>query len=377
MSGRREQLILIVDDNPANLDILYNSLLGSGFSVAVAIDGPTALAQVEREPPDLILLDVSMEGMDGFEVMRRLRANPASAAIPVIFMTALTDMESRLTGMRLGAVDYITKPFQYEDVLARVEVHMRMQELMRSLAESNSRLEHENRERAAAEGALSRLTQELEQRVEERTIELTSALAELTRIKAELAATNDALTRANEGLARDAELRRAELQQARERIEAEVAERERHRAAVQEEIIAAQRESLAELSTPLIPITNHIVVIPMIGAVSEERAALLMETALRGVHAHGARVVIIDVTGIKLMDNNVAQMLSRTASALGLLGAQAVITGIRPDLAQAIVAIGADLGAAVIQGTLEGGIVYALRKCGGDSSFLRAIAAAR
>ena len=378
MSSGREQLILIVDDRPENLDVLYNFLLGAGYGVAVALDGPAALEQIERYPPDLILLDVALGGgMDGFEVMRRLRANPATFDIPVIFMTALADTDSKLAGMRLGAVDYITKPLHSEDVLARVQVHLRMRQLTQSLSDSNLRLQQENQERAAAEAGLERLTRELEQRVEGRTAELTSALSELMRVKTELAATNDALTRANEALTQDAALREEQLQEARNRIETETAERERHRAAIQEEIITAQRVSLEELSTPMIPITDRIMVIPMIGAVSDERAQLLMETALEGVHSQRARVVIIDVTGMKRMDSSSARMLTQTASALALLGAQAVITGVRPELAQALARGGVDLGAAVIQGTLQSGIVYALRKAGSDASLLRAVAAPR
>jgi DNA-binding response OmpR family regulator/anti-anti-sigma regulatory factor len=377
VSSGREQLVLIVDDRPENLDVLYNFLLGAGYGVAVALDGPAALEQTERYPPDLILLDVTLGGMDGFEVMRRLRARPATAGIPVIFMTALADIESKLAGMRLGAVDYITKPLHSEDVLARVQVHLRMQQLTQSLSDSNQRLQQENQERAAAEAALERLTRELEERVEGRTAELTSALAELMRVKTELAATNDALTRANDALTRDAALREEQLQEARNRIETETAERERHRAAIQEEIITAQRVSLEELSTPMIPITDRIVVIPIIGAVTEERAELLMETALFGVHSHRARVMILDVTGMKRMDGNSVRMLTRTASALRLLGARAVITGVRPELAQALAATDVDLGAAVILGTLQSGIIYALKKAGSDTSLLRAIAASR
>lgn len=377
MSSGREQLILIVDDKPENLDVLYNFLLGSGYGVAVALDGASALEQTERDPPDLILLDVALGGMDGFEVMRRLRARPATADIPVIFMTALADMDSKLAGMRLGAVDYITKPLQSEDVLARVQVHLRMQQLTQRLSDSNQRLQQENQERAAAEAALARLTRELEERVERRTAELSGALAELLRVKTELAATNDALTRANEALMRDAAIREEQLQEAKGRIERELAERERHRAAIQDEIISAQRASLEELSTPMIPITDQIVVLPIIGGVSEERAELLMETALFGVYSQRARVVILDVTGMKRMDTESARMLTRTASALGLLGAQAVITGVRPELAQVLAAADVDLGAAVILGTLQSGIVYALRKAGSDASLLRAIAAPR
>jgi anti-anti-sigma regulatory factor len=132
------------------------------------------------------------------------------------------------------------------------------------------------------------------------------------------------------------------------------------RAALQEEVIAVQRATLAELSTPVIPITDTTVVLPMIGTMSEERAEQMLEAALAAVAAHRTRVVIIDVTGLKLVDDRVATTLVRTAAALRLLGARAVITGIRGELAQALIALEVDLGDVIIRGTVQGGIAYAL-----------------
>lgn len=121
--------ILIVDDNATNLSVLSQSLKSVGYRVRVAIDGENAIAQVERKPPDLILLDVQMPGIDGFETCRRLKANKVTQPIPIIFMTALTDTASKVKGLSLGAVDYIPKPFEEEEVLARVKTHLQLKTL--------------------------------------------------------------------------------------------------------------------------------------------------------------------------------------------------------------------------------------------------------
>jgi signal transduction histidine kinase len=133
-----QPFILIVDDNPTNLSVLSQALKAAGYKVRVAIDGEDALAQVERHHPELILLDVEMPKMDGFETCRRLQANPATEGIPVIFMTALADSENKIKGLSLGAVDYITKPFEQGEVLARVKVHWRLKRLTESLEQQVS-----------------------------------------------------------------------------------------------------------------------------------------------------------------------------------------------------------------------------------------------
>ncbi|MEC4803648.1 MAG: response regulator [Jaaginema sp. PMC 1079.18] len=125
--------ILIVDDNSTNLSVLSKALKLDGYKIRMAMDGEDALAQVERHPPELILLDVEMPKMDGFETCRRLQANPETQGIPVIFTTALSDTENKVKGLSLGAVDYITKPFQQEEVLARVKVHWRLKQLTDTL----------------------------------------------------------------------------------------------------------------------------------------------------------------------------------------------------------------------------------------------------
>lgn len=157
------QTILVVDDTPANLAVLTDLLDRRGFEVAIAPDGETALARLAGVRPDLILLDVNMPGIDGFEVCRRLKADPAWAEVPVLFITALADVADKVAGFGAGGVDYITKPFQSEEVLARVTAHLRIRALQRELAaraaelqDRNEALELEMQRRIATERAMQR-----------------------------------------------------------------------------------------------------------------------------------------------------------------------------------------------------------------------------
>ncbi len=169
MSGEyaNAESILIVDDNQNNIQVLFDFLKKSGYKVLVARNGQSAINKVEYSPPDLILLDVIMPGMDGFETCRRLKQEETTKEIPVIFMTALADTENKVKGFNAGAVDYITKPFQYEEVLARVRTHLSIRKLTKKLKSQNELLEGEVGER-------KKLASELERRVEERTEELTN-----------------------------------------------------------------------------------------------------------------------------------------------------------------------------------------------------------
>ncbi len=135
------QSILIVDDNPNNLEVLARILTDFGYKVAVALDGETAIEQVEYHQPDLILLDIMMPGIDGFETCRRLKANLLTAEIPIIFLTALSDSENKVNGLSMGAVDYISKPFQSEEVLARMKIHLKLYSLTKKLEQQNQLLE--------------------------------------------------------------------------------------------------------------------------------------------------------------------------------------------------------------------------------------------
>ncbi|OAB59674.1 diguanylate phosphodiesterase [Phormidium willei BDU 130791] len=135
------QSILIVDDDPANLEVLSNLLERSGYEVLIARDGYSAIERAQYDPPDLICLDVMMPGIDGFETCRRLKQNTETADIPVIFMTALSDIEHQVMGLGLGAVDYIPKPFYEDVVLSRVQLHLKLRRLTDSLANQNQQLE--------------------------------------------------------------------------------------------------------------------------------------------------------------------------------------------------------------------------------------------
>ncbi|MDF1692435.1 MAG: response regulator [Zhongshania sp.] len=136
--------ILLVDDNPTNLQVLFKTLEGSGYRLLAARDGKAALFTARKARPALILLDVMMPGMDGFEVCERLKADPETANIAIIFLSALTDSQSKVHGLAIGGVDYIAKPFQTDEVLARVRTHVKIQRLERALARRNSELEDEN-----------------------------------------------------------------------------------------------------------------------------------------------------------------------------------------------------------------------------------------
>ncbi|GAK55428.1 signal transduction histidine kinase [Candidatus Vecturithrix granuli] len=133
--------ILVVDDNPNNLDVLAELFDQHDFVVLFALDGRTGLQRAESGRPDLILLDVMMANMDGFETCRKLKANSSTKDIPVIFMTALTDTTHKVKAFASGAVDYITKPFEPEEVLARVHTHLTLQQLRQDLQTKNEQLQ--------------------------------------------------------------------------------------------------------------------------------------------------------------------------------------------------------------------------------------------
>jgi DNA-binding response OmpR family regulator/DNA-binding CsgD family transcriptional regulator len=147
--------VLVVDDTPANLALLLDALVGAGYRLLVAESGQSALAQLAHAKPDLILLDVVMPGMNGFETCARLKANPAWRDIPVLFMTALHEPDEKVRAFDAGAVDYITKPAYPPEVLARVGAHLRIRALQRSLEAQNAELESEIDLRIEAENQLS------------------------------------------------------------------------------------------------------------------------------------------------------------------------------------------------------------------------------
>jgi len=132
--------ILIVDDIPTNLNLLRQALEPEGYNIIAAPSGEVALQIADRTQPDLILLDIMMPGIDGFETCRLLKADKATADIPVIFITAKDEMESIVKGFQVGGVDYITKPFQHEEVRARVQTHLTIKRLRDGLEEANKQI---------------------------------------------------------------------------------------------------------------------------------------------------------------------------------------------------------------------------------------------
>lgn len=128
--------ILIVEDSPESAQFLRQLLVAAGYAVRQALDGEMALLSVQTKLPDLILLDVRMPVMDGFEVCRRLKANPATAEVPVIFLSALKEMDAIVAGFRAGAVDYVSKPYQAEEILARVQTQLELGRLRTQLEQT-------------------------------------------------------------------------------------------------------------------------------------------------------------------------------------------------------------------------------------------------
>lgn len=135
-----QQNILVVDDIVANLKLLKGLLQRAHYRVRVQDSGKAALAAVQQKHPDLLLLDIRMPDMDGYEVCSRLQANPNTRHIPIIFISAMHDIEDKIKGFAVGGVDFVTKPFQAEEVLARVSTHLRLHHLQRDLAQRNQEL---------------------------------------------------------------------------------------------------------------------------------------------------------------------------------------------------------------------------------------------
>lgn len=162
MEKATKEVILIVDDLPNNLAVLQDYLIESGFEVLAALDGESAIQQAEYAQPDLILLDVLMPKMTGFETCQHLKANQTTQNIPVIFLTSLSDTEDKVKGFDVGAVDYLTKPIKKQELIARVKTHLSLRNLQKQLQQQNQLLQEEINIRLQVEEDLKQRTAQLE-----------------------------------------------------------------------------------------------------------------------------------------------------------------------------------------------------------------------
>ncbi len=161
LSHVNENNILIVDDTPDNLTVLTRMLNDQGYTVRPAINGHIALKAVQKNPPDLILLDIMMSDIDGYEVCRRLKRDETTRDIPVIFVSALDEAMDKVKAFKIGGVDYVTKPFQAEEVVIRVQTHLNLRNMQKQLQEQNAWLQQEIVERKKAEDSLRESEQRL------------------------------------------------------------------------------------------------------------------------------------------------------------------------------------------------------------------------
>lgn len=168
--------ILIVDDHPDNLRLLAKMLESQGYVVRKSLTGKLALQTVHRIPPDLILLDINMPEMDGYEVCQKLKESEVTRHIPIIFISALNDIRDKIRGFEIGAQDYISKPFQELEVLARIKNQLLIQQQQQLLIEQNQKLEREVHERQLAEAEVRQLNINLERGVQIRTLQLQQSL---------------------------------------------------------------------------------------------------------------------------------------------------------------------------------------------------------
>ncbi|MEM8677552.1 MAG: response regulator [Cyanobacteria bacterium P01_G01_bin.67] len=166
LSNTKSKAILIVDDAPDNLLMLFSYLEDKGYRILLAEDGETGLQIAKSKSPDLILLDVLMPDIDGFETCRRLKAEAGTKDIPIIFLTALSEKVNKVQGFKLGGVDYITKPSEQEEVLVRIQTHLKLRQMRQDLDRRNQ----EQQQALEFEALLRRVTDKLRDSLDEKHI---------------------------------------------------------------------------------------------------------------------------------------------------------------------------------------------------------------
>lgn len=185
--------VFVVDDTPSTVGLLRETLEQEGYRVFIATSGDKAVDRVEQIMPDVILLDVLMPGIDGFETCRRLKSNEKVKDIPILFMTGLSAIESKVKGFQVGAIDYVTKPIEIDEVLSRIRTHISLKKIQTELLSKNVELQNEINERENAENKIKELNQNLEKRVDSRTQEL----AKVNRTLRILSDVNHLIVRSN------------------------------------------------------------------------------------------------------------------------------------------------------------------------------------